>query len=73
MVGSHPVMVSRSVTVSEQTDPRHKCMLETVHLAKSPSVSPRPLSVSPGLLDDKLSIIKQFLYLLPTYSPFLDS
>lgn len=73
MVSSHPIMVSRSVTVSEQTDPQHKCMLETVHLAKSLFVSPCLLRVSPGLLEDKLSIIKQFLYFLPTLSPFLDS
>lgn len=67
MVGSHPIMVSRSVTDGEQTDPRQKCMLETLHLAKSLSASPCPLDVSPGLLDDKLSIIKQILCLLPTF------
>lgn len=70
MVGSHPVTVSRSVTVGEQTDPRQKCMLETVRLAKPLSASPRPLHVSPGLLDDKLN---RFFASYPPFSPFLDS
>lgn len=58
MVGSHLLTVSRSVADNEQTDPQQKCMLETAHLARSLSAGSRPHNVPPGLLDDKLSIIK---------------
>lgn len=67
MVGSHPVMVFRSVTDGEQTDPRQNCMLGTIHLVKSLSASPRPLNVSPGLLDDKLN---RFFASYPPLAPF---